>query len=95
MPFQPGPPYEWDEDKSAENFMSRGFGFDLVERFNWDTALIQRDLRIESEERWISLGLVEERIHVVVWTPRGPYTRIISMRKANDREVARYAQGKG
>ena len=95
MPFQPGPPYEWDEDKSAENFMSRGFGFDLVERFNWDTALIQRDLRIEGEERWISLGLVEERIHVVVWTPRGPYTRIISMRKANDREVARYAQGKG
>ena len=95
MPFQPGPPYEWDEDKSAENFMSRGFRFDLVERFNWDTALIQRDLRIESEERWISLGLVEERIHVVVWTPRGPYTRIISMRKANDREVARYAQGKG
>ena len=95
MPCQPGPPYEWDEDKSAENFMYRGFGFDLVERFNWDTALIQRDLRIESEERWISLGLVEERIHVVVWTPRGPYTRIISMRKANDREVARYAQGKG
>ena len=95
MLFQPGPPYEWDEDKSAENFMSRGFGFDLVERFNWDTALIRRDLRIESEERWVSLGLVEERIHVVVWTPRGPYTRIISMRKANDREVARYAQGKG
>ena len=95
MPFQPGPPYEWDEDKSAENFMSRGFGFDLIERFNWDTALIQRDLRIESEERWVSLGLVEERMHVVVWTPRGPYTRIISMRKANDREVARYAQGKG
>ena len=39
-------------------------------------------------------GLVDERMHVVVWTPRGPYTRIISMRTANDREVARYAQAK-
>ena len=64
----------------------------MVERFDWTTALTRRDLRIESEERWISLGLVDERMHVVVWTPRGPYTGIISMRKANDREVARYAQ---
>ena len=39
-------------------------------------------------------GLVAERMYVVVWTPRGPYTRIISMRKADDREVARYAQAK-
>ena len=95
MPSLPGPPYEWDGDKSAENVRSRGFSFDLVEHFDWNTALTRRDLRIESEERWISLGLVAERMYVVVWTPRGPYTRIISMRKANDREVARYAQGKG
>ena len=52
---------------------------------DWNTALTRRDLRIESEERWISLGPVDERMHIVVWTPRGPYTRIISMRKANDR----------
>ena len=73
---------------------TRGFSFDLVEHFDWNTALTQRDLRIESEERWIALGLVAERMYVVVWTPRGRYTRIISMRKANDREVARYAQAK-
>ena len=94
MPPRPGPPYQWDEDKSGENRRLRGFGFALVERFDWTGALTRRDLRIESEERWISLGLVDERMHVVVWTPRGPYTRIISMRKANDREVARYAQAK-
>ena len=66
----------------------------MVEGFDWTTALTRRDLRIEIEERWISLGLVDERMHVVVWTPRGPYTRVISMRKANDREVARYARAK-
>ena len=94
MPSRPGPPYEWDEDKSAENLRLRGFSFDLVERFNWTRALTRRDLRIENEERWVSLGLVDERMHVMVWTPRGPYTRIISIRKANDREAARYAQAK-
>ena len=94
MPPRPGPPYEWDEDKSAENLRLRGFSFDLVERFDWTTALTRRNLHIESEDRWVSLGLVAERMYVVVWTPRGPYTRIISMRKANDREVARYAQAK-
>ena len=95
MPPRPGPPYEWDGGKSGENLRIRGFSFALVERFDWTGALTRRDFRIESEERWISLGLVAERMYVVVWTPRGPYTRIISMRKANDREVARYAQGKG
>jgi uncharacterized DUF497 family protein len=94
MPPRPGPHYEWDKDKSAENLRLRGFSFDLVERFDWTTALTRRNLRIESEDRWVSLGLVAERMYVVVWTPRGPYTRIISMRKANDREVARYAQAK-
>ena len=71
MPPLPGPPYEWDEAKNADNLRTRGFSFDLVEDFDWNTALTQRDLRIESEERWIALGLVAERMYVVVWTPRG------------------------
>ena len=92
MAPRPGPPYEWDDDKNAGNLRARGFGFDLVEFFDWNTALARQDLRIETEERWISLGLVDERMYVVAWTPRHPYTRIISMRRANGREVARYAQ---
>ncbi len=94
MTPRPGPPYEWDQDKSAETFRTRGFSFNLIQRFDWNGALTRRDLRIASEERWISLGLVDERLHVVVWTRRGPYTRIISMRRSNDREVARYAQAR-
>ena len=91
----PGPPYEWDDDKSQLNFQRRGFGFDLIHSFAWNTATTRRDLRSVAEERWISTGLVEERLYVAVWTWRGTATRIISLRKANRREAIEHAQARG
>jgi len=38
------------------------------------------------EDRWITVGRLEGRLVVLVWTKRGTNYRIISMRKANDRE---------
>ncbi|HEU4372281.1 MAG TPA: BrnT family toxin [Telluria sp.] len=35
------------------------------------------------------IGLLRDRWTVVVWTPRGEARRIISMRYANEREIAR------
>ena len=43
------------------------------------------------EERIVTVGLLAGRMMVVVWTPRGGQRHIISMRKANDRENAKYA----
>jgi uncharacterized DUF497 family protein len=50
------------------------------------------DLRRDyGEPRWAGLGEVEGRVYVVVWTMRGPdLYRIISARKANDREEKTY-----
>jgi uncharacterized protein len=43
------------------------------------------------ESRLITVGLLLGRMVIVVWTPRGDDLRhIISMRKANGREQARY-----
>jgi uncharacterized DUF497 family protein len=39
-----------------------------------------------AEDRFISVGLLDARLVVIVWTPRGEVRRIISMRKANERE---------
>jgi hypothetical protein len=44
-----------------------------------------------SEDRFITVGLLDARMVVLVWTPRGEARRIVSMRKANDREQARHA----
>ena len=42
--------------------------------------------------RFITVGLLDARLVVLVWTPRGEVRRIISMRKANDREKTFYAR---
>ncbi len=47
------------------------------------------------EDRYITVGLLSGRIVIVVWTPTGDGRRIISMRKANDREQARYSHRLG
>jgi uncharacterized DUF497 family protein len=52
-----------------------------------------QDSRINfTEDRFITVGLLDARLVVLVWTPRGKVRRIISMRKANDREKALYAR---
>lgn len=90
MTSQPELEYEWDEDKSRRNLQTRGFGFDLIHSFDWNAATTRQDLRSVAEERWISTGPIEERLYVAVWTWRGTSTRIISLRKANDREIDIY-----
>ncbi len=42
------------------------------------------------EVRIVTAGLLDGRMVIVVRTPRGDARHVISMRKANDREKARY-----
>jgi uncharacterized DUF497 family protein len=48
------------------------------------------DRRDYAEPRFITIGRLRGRMVVVVWTPRGRVYRIVSLRKANDREQAAY-----
>jgi uncharacterized protein len=48
------------------------------------------DGRDYGEPRWITVGFLNNRMVIVIWTPRNGKTRIISMRKANDREQENY-----
>ena len=83
----PGRPYDWDENKRDETLRLRGLDFALVHRIDWDTAIHDRQQR-GGEARYSSLAILDGRLHNVVWTRREPYTRIISFRKANNREMA-------
>ena len=47
------------------------------------------------EERYVTAGMFEGRMVIVVWTPTEDGRRIISMRKANEREQARFRQQSG
>ena len=43
-----------------------------------------------SETRWITFGLLRERLVTLVWTTRGEHRHIISLRKCNEREKKKY-----
>lgn len=77
---------EFDPEKSNKNDHERGLPFDLAADFDWETALYSEDMRhTYSEKRFIALGYLEERLHVLCFTPIQGGVRIISFRKANSR----------
>ncbi len=86
--------YEWDPEKAAANLRKHGIAFEQVRAFEWSGALIRPDERYPyGEQRFYALGKVEERIFALIFVRRGGIVRVISFRKANDREKRRYQEG--
>ena len=83
--------YVWDEAKSLSNLEKHEIDFWSVYSFDWHTATYDPSPRF-GEFRWVATGYIGERLYRVVFTDRGEQRRIISLRKANPREVAKYAQ---
>lgn len=83
--------FEWDEPKRLSNIRRHGVDFvDVFPLFDGDIAE-SVDHRFDYRETRIRcLGLVENRVYVVVYTWRGETRRIISARKANEREQRAY-----
>ena len=84
--------FEWDDLKSERCFRDRGFDFSYAARAFFDPdRIVQEDTRYcYGEERYQLMGTIEQRLFVVVYTPRRQTIRIISARKANQREVRYY-----
>jgi uncharacterized protein len=83
----------YDPAKRAWTIRERGLDFEDAEEVLVGRSYQQEDDRRDyGELRIITVGLLRQRMVVVVWTPRGSDRHIISMRKANDREKARYAR---
>jgi len=81
----------FDSAKSEKNLLARGISFELAAGFEWNSALLVEDLRKDyGERRFQALGLIGNRLHLMVFTPRANKAHVISLRKANKREVKRY-----
>ena len=83
--------YEWDIEKNRVNLEKHKIDFSEVENFEWNTAVERRSDRFQ-EPRWVAIGYLGERLHVVVFTDRGEVRRIISLREASNKERREYAQ---
>ena len=83
--------YDWDDNKLALNLKNHKVHFDQAVQFDWSTAIIEPDSRKDyGEPRFQAYGLIGPRLHCLVFTPRQDRIRLISLRKANQREVKRY-----
>lgn len=83
----------FDPAKNTLSIAARGLSFQGVANFDFETALIWvDDRRSYPEVRYSALGLIAGRVYAVVFTETATGIRVISFRKANNREVKRYEQ---
>ncbi|WP_082819010.1 BrnT family toxin [Cupriavidus nantongensis] len=82
---------EFDPAKRDRTLGERGLDFARASEVFAGTHFTGEDTRERyPEPRYITVGTLDGRMVVMVWTTRGKARRIISMRKANEREQARY-----
>lgn len=83
----------FDSAKDEANVIKHGLSLDDAHCIEWDTLLAIEDVRHDyGEVRMIGYAFIETRLHCVVFTDRGDTRRIISLRKANRREVQNYVE---
>lgn len=86
----------FDPAKRARALAERGLDLSRAGEVFAGAHFTRADGRVDyGEPRYVTTGVLGGRVVVLVWTPRGEARRIISMRKANEREQARYAAGLG
>ncbi|WP_077273041.1 BrnT family toxin [Acidithiobacillus thiooxidans] len=84
--------FEWDEAKRLINLEKHGVDFVDAPKMWAGPMLVAEDTRREyGEPRYVGMGHIEGRLMVIVHTHRSPnIVRVISLRKANSREVHAY-----
>jgi len=81
----------FDEAKDALNKSKHGLSLSEAEKMEWDDALIWHDTRRDyGEARMVALCAMGERLYCVVYVDREDVRRIISLRKANNKEKKLY-----
>ena len=81
--------FEWDATKAAASLKNHKIAFELSAALDLENAVTQEQI-VRGERRVLSYAVAAGRLYAMVWTLRGDRMRIISLRKANEREVARY-----
>lgn len=82
---------EFDPNKDVGNQSKHGVSLALAVELDWEAALVWVDDRFEyGEARMIALAPKTGILYCVAFVDRGEARRIISLRRANRREVKHY-----
>ena len=83
----------FDPKKDALSTAKHGISLAEGDKMEWDDALSWKDARRDyGEERMCAIGYIGSRLYYVVYVDRGTVRRFISLRKANLKEIRRYAE---
>jgi len=84
---------EFDSAKDEANRTKHGVSLILAGEVEWESALVWVDERFPyGEFRMIALAPKAETLYYVAFVDRGDARRIISLRRANRREVKHYVE---
>lgn len=84
---------EYDPAKDATNQAKHGVSLAVASDLDWDAALVWIDDRFDyGETRMIALAPATSILYYVAFVDRGAARRIISVRRANRREVKHYVE---
>ena len=83
--------FEWDTEKAEANFAKHGVSSEVATDLDWANALIVPQV-VAGEPRFAALVPLGDRLRFCAYVDRGGTRRIISLRKANRREVHRYLE---
>ena len=85
--------FEFDPIKNASNQIKHGLSLAMAGELDWEAALVWVDDRFDYQEtRMIALAVQTDILYCVAFVDRGAARRIISLRRANRREVKHYVE---
>jgi uncharacterized DUF497 family protein len=85
--------FEFDPGKDATNMGKHGLSLAAAAELSWDAALVWIDDRADyGEVRMVALAPIEDILLFVAFVDREPARRIVSLRRANRREVNHYVK---
>ena len=83
--------FDFDPDKDATNLSKHGLSLAAAAELSWDAALVWIDNRADyGEVRMVALAPIGDILYFVAFVDRESTRRIISLRRANRREVSHY-----
>ena len=85
--------FDFDPGKDVTNLSKHGLSLAAAAELSWEAALVWLDDRADyGEARMVALAPIRDILFFVAFVDREPVRRIISLRRANRREVSHYVK---
>jgi uncharacterized DUF497 family protein len=88
------PQFEYDENKSNANFEKHGIDFVQAQKLWGDIWAIKFPIEYPIENRFMAIGMIDDKYWTAIFTYRNENIRLISVRRSRDGEKEIYEHGR-